>query len=290
MVSVILPTYNRAAFLPEAIGSVLRQKDVDFELLVIDDGSTDNTEELVMSFGDDRIKYFKRPHTGMLSQLKNFAIDRSSGEFLAFMDSDDLWTEGKLSRQLQLLTGHPELGFSLADITVFKGDTVLKEYTYRSRGGIQCTNIFPWIINNGFLVYNPTILMRKTCLEHTGYFNESLRSGCLTFNMRLAYHYQCGVFFEPMLLRRLHDTNVSEEKRYQNYDEYLFAYQRFYEEKKIGRIRLSRARGNAFFKLGELYSVEHRLREARKNYILALKNDPLHPRYYRALLKSYLWS
>lgn len=290
MVSVILPTYNRAVYLRDAIASVLQQTGVTLELLVIDDGSTDDTEELVMSFRDDRIKYFKRPHTGRLSQLKNFAIDRSSGEFLAFMDSDDLWTEGKLARQLQLLTDHPELGFSLTDITVFKGDTVLKEYTYRSRGGVECANVFPRIIRNGFLVYNPTILMRKTCLEHTGYFNESLRSGCLTFNMRLAYHYPCGVFFEPMLLRRLHDANVSEEKRFQNYDEYLFAYERFYEEHKIGMIRLCKARGNAFFKLGELYSVERRLREARKNYILALKNDPLHPRYYRALLKSYLWS
>ncbi len=89
--------------------------------------------------------------------------------------------------------------------------------------------------------------MRKTCLEHTGYFNESLRSGCLTFNMRLAYHYPCGVFFEPMLLRRLHDTNVSEEKRFQNYDEYLFAYERFYEENKIGKTRPAQGTRECFF-------------------------------------------
>ncbi len=155
MVSVILPTYNRAVYLREAITSVLRQTGVILELLVIDDGSTDATEELVMSFGDDRIKYFKRPHTGQLSKLKNFAIGQSAGEFLAFMDSDDLWTEGKLARQLQLLTDHPELGFSLTDITVFKGDVVLKEYTYRHRGGVECANIFSRIIQNGFLVYNP---------------------------------------------------------------------------------------------------------------------------------------
>jgi glycosyltransferase involved in cell wall biosynthesis len=288
MVSIILPTYNRAAYLRDSIGSVLRQPDVDLELFLIDDGSTDNTQSVVSSFADNRIKYFKLPHTGRLSAMKNFAIDRASGDFIAFMDSDDWWTPGKLTRQLQLLKENPDLGFSLTDITVFKGDTIIKEFTYHTRGAIQQADIFPWITQKGFLVYNPTLLLRKTCLEHTGYFEETLRSGCLPFNMRLAYHYPCGVFFEPMLMRRLHDSNVSEEKRFQNYDEYLFAYERFYEEGKIKKRRLQKARGNAFYKLGELYAAEHRLREARQQFTKALRNDVLHTGAYRSLVKSYL--
>ena len=100
MVSVILPTYNRAAYLRECIESVLRQPEVDLELLIVDDGSTDDTESLVASFKDERIRYFKRPHTGWISSMKNFAIDRSSGEYLAFIDSDDSWTAGKLTLSL----------------------------------------------------------------------------------------------------------------------------------------------------------------------------------------------
>jgi glycosyltransferase involved in cell wall biosynthesis len=288
MVSIILPTYNRAAYLRDSIGSVLRQPDVDLELFVIDDGSTDNTGSVVSSFADDRIKYYKRPHTGRLSAMKNFAIDKAKGEFLAFMDSDDLWTPGKLKKQLQLLKENPGLGFSLTDITVFRGDAIIKEFTYHTRGAIQQADIFPWITQNGFLVYNPTLLLRKTCLEHTGYFNEDLRSGCLMFNMRLAYHYRCGVFFEPMLLRRLHDSNISDEKRFHNYDEYLFAYESLYKEGKIKKRRLQKARGNAFYKLGELYKAEHRLPEARRHYRKALHNDPLHRGACKALLQSYL--
>jgi glycosyltransferase involved in cell wall biosynthesis len=289
MVSIILPTYNRAAYLREAIGSVLQQEGVALELFVIDDGSTDDTGALVASFHDRRIKYHKLPHSGRLSAMKNFAIRRSAGEFLAFMDSDDLWTPGKLARQLQLLKENPALGFSLSDITVFRDGTIIREYTYEIRGAIQCAHIFPWIVDAGFLVYNPTLLLHRNCLELTGLFDETLRSGCLKFNMRLAYHYKCGVFFEPMLLRRLHDLNISEEKRFQNYDEYLNAYEDFYGEGKINKNRLLKARGNAYFKLGELYAAEHRQTEARKNYFTALKNDPFHTRIYRSLLKTYLW-
>jgi glycosyltransferase involved in cell wall biosynthesis len=289
MVSIILPTYNRAAYLRDAIGSVLQQTDVDFELLVIDDGSTDDTRSLVASYSDERIKYHKLPHTGHLSAIKNFAIHRSSGEYLAFMDSDDLWTAGKLTRQLQLLRENPRLGFSITDMSVFKGQTTLREYTYRIRGAIQCDDVFPWMVHEGFLIYSPTLLLRRSCLGETGAFDEKLNSGCLTFNMRLAWHYQCGVFFEPMLLRRLHDTMHSDEHRFENYDEFLYTYERFYEEGKISKSQRLKARGNAFFKLGELYAGESRRDEARKNYLLALKNDLFSPRYYRSLLKSYLW-
>jgi glycosyltransferase involved in cell wall biosynthesis len=288
MISVILPTYNRAAYLRDSIGSVLQQEGVTLELLVIDDGSTDDTEALVASLKDDRIKYYKLPHTGRVSAMKNFAIDRSSGEFLAFMDSDDLWTPGKLARQQELLKANPELGFSLTDMNVFRDGATVKEYTYHTRGKVECTHIFPWIVEKGFLVYSPTLLLQRSCLGQTGYFDETQRFDCLGFNMRLAYHYQCGVFFEPMLLRRLHDSNDSEENRFQNYDEFLYVYERFYKEGKIKKNILLKARGNAFYKLGKLYASEHRQVEARKNYFLALKNDLFHTACYRSLLKSYL--
>ena len=288
MVSVILPTYNRAIYLREAIVSVLQQEDVSLELIIVDDGSTDDTEVLISSFRDGRIRYFKLPHTGRVSAMKNFAIERAHGEFLSFIDSDDLWTPGKLARQYRLLQERSDVGFSLTDITVFRDDETIRAYTYHTRGSVECADIFPWIIRTGFLVYSPTLLLHRGCLEQTGYFDETQRFGCLKFNMRLAYHYKCGVFFEPMLLRRLHGSNDSEVRRFDNYDEYLNAYERFYIEGKIGKGRLLKARGNAFFKLGELHAAERQAGEARKNYLLALKNDPFKMAYYRGLIKSFL--
>src|SRR3974390_1214355 len=88
MVSVILPTYNRAVFLRDCMDSVLCQTGAVLELIVVDDGSTDDTEMLVAAIGDPRIRYFKRTHTGYTSRLKNFAIGKASGDIIAFIDSD----------------------------------------------------------------------------------------------------------------------------------------------------------------------------------------------------------
>lgn len=288
MVSVILPTFNRAAYLPDSIGSVLQQQDVELELIVVDDGSEDDTERLVSSLQDNRIKYFKLPHTGYTSRLKNFAIGQASGEFLAFIDSDDLWTPGKLGRQLQLLTQNPDLGFSITDITVFKGEEILKDHTYPLRDAVQYLSIFPRLSANRFLVYNPTLVMRRSCLQQTGYFNESMRSGDHDFNMRLAYYFKAAVIYQPLLLRRMHDSNMSDAMPFASYTEYLDTFQRLYDEKIIGKRCLHRAKGNAFFKMGQLYASEQKFREARKNYFLALKNDLFHARCYRSLLSSLL--
>ncbi|GGA99904.1 glycosyltransferase family 2 protein [Puia dinghuensis] len=288
MVSVILPTFNRETYLPDSIGSVLQQQDVGLELIIVDDGSDDGTEQLVSALQDPRIKYFKLPHTGYTSQLKNFAIARASGEFIAFNDSDDLWTPGKLARQLKLFAERPDIGFSITDITVFKDDSILKEYTYPARGIVECTNIFPLLSHNSFLVYNPTLVMRKSCLEKTGYFNESMRSGDHDFNMRLAYHFSAGIIYEPMLMRRMHDSNMSDEMRFDNYGEYLETFARLYDEKMIDRWCLRRARANAFFKTGELHGADRRFREAREHYLLSLRNNPFHLPPYRRLLGNFL--
>lgn len=90
-VSIILPTYNRAASVGRAVESVLRQTYPYFELLVIDDGSTDDTERIIREYGDKRIKYYKLLHNEGQSKARNIGMDLAQYEFLAFEDSDDLW-------------------------------------------------------------------------------------------------------------------------------------------------------------------------------------------------------
>src|SRR5687767_299237 len=103
MVSVILTTYNRAQLVMESIHSVLNQTYTNLELIIADDGSDDNTEELIQALPDPRIRYFKLPHTGRTAISKNFAIRQSKGTLIAFNDSDDTWVDHKLEKQVQLL-------------------------------------------------------------------------------------------------------------------------------------------------------------------------------------------
>lgn len=99
-VSVIIPSYNRAHMLGTAINSVLAQVFQDWELIVVDDGSTDNTEEVVHAFGDERIRYIRQGRNSGASAARNRCLAVSRGRYVAFLDSDDEWFPEKLTRQM----------------------------------------------------------------------------------------------------------------------------------------------------------------------------------------------
>src|SRR5712672_3063531 len=113
-VSIIIPAYNQARFLGVAIESALRQTFSDLEVIVIDDGSTDQTRQVAAGFGD-RIRYIHQDNTG-LPGARNRGIRESSGEYLCFLDSDDFYHPDKLQRQVELLDADPEIGFVYCDI------------------------------------------------------------------------------------------------------------------------------------------------------------------------------
>lgn len=102
LVSVIIPTYNRASLIKRSIMSVLNQTYNNLELIIVDDGSTDNTEEIVKSIKDERIVYIKQPNKGAC-EARNNGIDYAKGEYIAFQDSDDVWHINKIERQLETL-------------------------------------------------------------------------------------------------------------------------------------------------------------------------------------------
>lgn len=102
-VSIILPTYNRANQVGKAIESVLAQTYEDFELIVVDDGSTDETEKVVTSYKDCRIRYHRMPENGGQSRARNCGMKLARYDYLAFEDSDDLWRPGKLKAQMEAM-------------------------------------------------------------------------------------------------------------------------------------------------------------------------------------------
>jgi glycosyltransferase involved in cell wall biosynthesis len=107
LVSVVIPSYNCAAYLGAAIGSALSQSYRPIEILVVDDGSTDGTSSVVESFGEG-VRYLRQEHAGV-GAARNLGIRHAKGEFFALLDADDLWTEGKTELQMKLLSEHPEI-------------------------------------------------------------------------------------------------------------------------------------------------------------------------------------
>ena len=107
LVSVVIPTYNRAGFLPDAIGSVLAQSYANIEIIVIDDGSTDNTRSVLQPF-EDKIRYLTSNHVGA-AHARNMGMMAAKGKYIAFLDSDDQYLPGKLALQIEFLEKNPEL-------------------------------------------------------------------------------------------------------------------------------------------------------------------------------------
>lgn len=110
-VSVVIPTYNRARVLANSIDSVLAQTYKDFELIIVDDGSTDDTASMIEKYlADDRVKYIKLEKNAGVSNARNTGVENACGEWIAFHDSDDCWRPNKLEKQMAYLDEHPNCG------------------------------------------------------------------------------------------------------------------------------------------------------------------------------------
>jgi len=131
LISVILPTYNRLQFLPQTVESILNQTLADFELIIINDGSTDKTEEWVKKQNDKRIRYIGYPKNRSVSHARNMGLDAARGEFIAFADSDDLNDKTRFSEQVACLTSDEEIAVCGTDIQFFGLKTNTR--TYRQR-------------------------------------------------------------------------------------------------------------------------------------------------------------
>jgi len=179
-VSVIIPTHNRAHLVAEAIDSVLSQTFTDFELIVVDDGSIDNTEEVVRSFIDRRLKYLKQTNKGV-SAARNTGIETAKGEFIAFLDDDDLFLPAKLSLQLARAADDPTAGL------------VYGKYlsAIRSEGSMKAAGVCHPKLELRDLLLGPafhwsTVLIRRTLLEQVGGFEENLGGEDWELALRLA--------------------------------------------------------------------------------------------------------
>lgn len=150
MISVIIPTYNRAATLERSIDSVLCQTYNDFELIIVDDGSTDNTEEIIKNYSDKRIRYYKKENGGAAS-ARNYGILKAQGQYIAFQDSDDVWKKNKLSVQLKAIIEND------ADIVVCR----FERHNYKIKKGL--TSFLPRI-ESGFVSFETAV---KECVVST---------------------------------------------------------------------------------------------------------------------------
>jgi glycosyltransferase involved in cell wall biosynthesis len=180
LVSVVIPTYNRASLIPAAIESVLGQTYKNIELIIVDDGSSDNTQEVLAGYGD-RIRVVLQENAGP-AIARNRGIAISKGDIIAFLDSDDQWLPTKLERQVESLrVAGPEVTCSLCNCTVYYANGkqtstfAIADMAPTCETGIWLNPVE--VLLNRFVMFNQAVAIRREVLERVGYFDETLRFG-----------------------------------------------------------------------------------------------------------------
>jgi len=221
LVSVVCPAYNCAPFIAPALESVFSQSYRPLEVIVVDDGSTDATPELLKSYSE--VHYIRQVNRGP-SAARNRAIDFAQGEYVAFLDLDDLWTPEKLSEQVAIFDSCPDAGLCFADMRLFSdgaGDepTMFQKYSLTAEyfGHEHLVEIAIAKLVNLNFIPTSSVVARKTALVQAGGFDEQFRKAeDWDLWLRLALHRP--IIYSPKLLtlKRVHEVNTSRDSEGMN--------------------------------------------------------------------------
>ncbi len=275
-VSVIIATYNRGPFLEEALESVLSQTYRDYEVIVVDDGSTDDTPERLLKYSD-KIKVLRIDHTGKPSIARNVALAQASGRLLAFLDSDDLWLPAKLERQVRFLQANPFCIMCYCDAT-FRGEDGRILYTQSERERMRSGHVFGHLLLGNFIPL-PTVVVRKDVVQDVGGFEEWLTiSEDWHLWVKVAAKGNVGLVDEALCEIRVLPQGITSDKMF------LFAEavkaiddleNRFPETSGKYRLYARRGKAKMLSMLGRNYLFKGDTAEARRLFSRALASSPL---------------
>ncbi|HEY8911410.1 MAG TPA: glycosyltransferase [Desulfosporosinus sp.] len=206
-VSVVIPTYNHARYLPYALDSVINQSYPNIEVLVIDDGSTDETAEIVKPYSSI-INYIYKKNGGTPSAL-NLGLSTATGKYICWLSADDMLIGGKVSKQVGLMESDLSLGFSYTSFMVIDANGK-KQYDVNSFYFPDKQDMVKMLMDNCF-INGSSVMMRSSALKEIGYFDESLpQAHDYDLWFRFLRHYSCGFLPEHLLAYRWHGKNMSQ--------------------------------------------------------------------------------
>ncbi len=292
-VSVIMPTFNCARFLGRALESIFAQTFTDYEVIVANDGSTDHTREVIAPYSG-KITYLYQPNRGP-SAARNLALSKASGEFIAYLDADDMWYPHKLEKQVTFLDAHTECGLVHSDAAfINESDRILFHAYFRERRrtAAQGSCLIQLLRKN--TIHMPTVLERRQHVERVGRFDERVRSGEDYLHwILLAME---GVIFayidEPLALYRKTEGSLSSDAR-RNCDGLVTLLSILLEEQslalRLGQDAADIVRDRLYALHRDLAYFERtdgRTAQARRRLITLIQEWPLRSELYGEFLKS----
>jgi len=288
MISVIIPVYNGEYMIKRAIESVLSQTYRDFEIIVVDDGSTDNTSEVLKPYRD-RIGYFYQENRGVAG-ARNKGIEKSKGEYIAFLDQDDIWLPEKLELQAKYLDGNTDVSMVYSRYWREYEDTGGKKLRpkkkYLEDGYIYTKVLFRYLIWIG------TVMLRRSCFDVLGKFDTSLvPAEDKDMLLRVAKNYKVGFIEDPLAIHRIRKNSLARHNKLKN----LIARERVLNlgfqglkpwEKFLYFILYRFKHSRHLAKIGKHYLKEREYQTSKHLYSQAIIKYPFRLKYWVGLLKS----
>lgn len=287
LVSAVIASYNMAQYLPQAVHSVMAQTYRNVEIQIVDDGSTDNTTEVVRQWeGDPRVRVHLQKNAGA-ANAKNEGMKRSRGAFIALLDADDVWKPDKLARQMPLFNRDPEIGLVYSDYERMDGEgrPLPPAITDMRRGWVAG----PLLVEN-FVAYS-AVVMRRECLERSGYFDESLSMG-FDYDLWLRMSAGCQFDFVPEATLRYRVWSGQLSRNYRKrWQVAIQTTERFLENHPhaVDRAVVRQAWAHTYVGRGDSTLWQEKDRKgAFGDYVRALKYVPWYWPAWRALARGLL--
>ena len=273
-ISVIIPAYNCGRYVSETVESVLAQTYQDYEIIIVDDGSTDNTKDVLAKFVDaypNKVKYIFQQNAGE-GGARNQGIKESIGDYVAFLDSDDIWLPTKLEKQMALVDSLED-----KDVVVF-GD----QYHFNDNGEILAKSMFNILKpHNGFIfekllsenfITTQTVMVKKSLFNNVGYFKQGMKY-CADFDMwlRLAKDYKFYYVEDVVAGYRIHLAQVS-GNIHKMREFHLMVVNEALSNIKSNVILTNSVLADQHFKYGYVFWDKHYYTDARLDFIISLRH------------------
>ncbi len=281
LVSVIIPTYNRAHLIKRSIKSVLNQTYQNLEIIVVDDGSTDDTKEIIESFNENRIKYIQHKQNKGAAAARNTGIKCSKADFIAFQDSDDEWLSEKLEKEIDAFGDSTvNVGVVYSGLWYIKNNE--KKYVPHLQIAKKEGNVHNELLAGNFV--SGLTVIRKTCFEKVGLFNESLPSlEDWELYIRISKHFCFKFIDEPLSLAYCSSDSASINYSNLTKSSELILEEHFgdFNKKNNGILAANYATIGLYAFLGR------EEKKSRKYLIKAIIANPFRLRYSAAFILSF---
>lgn len=270
-VSVVIPAYNKAKDTVGVVESVLNQTYKNIEIIVVDDGSSDNTRQLLCDYSD-RIRYIYKDNGGACS-ARNVGIRLASGEYIGLLDCDDLYLPEKIELSVKFLEEHRDFGFvHSAAYFIDENDNILRKFSHRlsrrRRGSMAKDLLFRDFICNS------TVVVRKSCFAKVGLFDEEIFTpGDWDMWLRLAENYKAGYIDRPLVSYRVSSSynfnHVGQVRR----EELVVLKKSFARNKELSLDFKNKAVSNLYYRCALSYILVGNFQKAKEELSLAIDKN-----------------